>query len=252
MKKAIFFLFFQILLLADVKSDVNFSLYKETEHFQVFCEPQDQEASDVLLTNAEANFEKFSNDFQVFYTDKFKIMVYPNIQSFHEEIGMPDAPDWEVESDGDQTIKIVSPNEPGRVHNFKSIIRCGMAGLAELFIFEKYPKCEENRWLIVGAAFHESHFYIRPVVKEWLCDLKAKNAAIPSVIQMEQNENNFDVDSYRANYALVEFIKEKWGWESVLKLLEDYSAFENIFGVSKEEFRDQWIVFLHEKYPDCF
>jgi hypothetical protein len=89
-------------------------------------------------------------------------------------------------------------------------------------------------------------------VKEWMCDVREKKSQIPSITQLEQNESMkafADIDGFRSSYALVDFVKENWGWETVLKLLEDYASFEKILGVSKDELKEQWILFLDKKYP---
>jgi len=47
---------------------------------------------------------------------------------------------------------------------------------------------------------------------------------------------------------LIDFIKQKWGWVAVLAIAGDYSNFEKILGVSKEEFNKQFVAFVVQKY----
>ncbi len=248
--KVIFFLFF--LFFVQLKAE-NFSLYKESSHFELYCEEKDQKAGDFLLKLAERHFVKLSKDFNENYKNKIKIMVYPDITAFHNAINKPSSPEWLVGgSDVEkQSINIVSPNNPGSVHNYDSIMRVSKVSLAHLFIHNKYNNKGYPRWLNQGASFLVSNYFIRPIVKEWFLEVQSKNITIPSIEQLDNIDDELafvKIDGYRISYSLVEFLNEKWGWDIVLKLFDDYGSFEKILDVNKEQFKTQWIQFVKNKY----
>jgi hypothetical protein len=49
----------------------------------------------------------------------------------------------------------------------------------------------------------------------------------------------------------VDFIKQKWGWDKVFALAADYSQFEKILGMSKDEFNNEFIAYLKQNYGEC-
>ena len=50
------------------------------------------------------------------------------------------------------------------------------------------------------------------------------------------------------SYSVVDFMVQKYGFEKVIALLDASSAFEDIIGISLENFEIDWINFLKENY----
>ncbi|MEI6242276.1 MAG: hypothetical protein WCP39_02595 [Chlamydiota bacterium] len=229
------------------KDHLPFPLYKETEHFHLFCANEVPVTADDLLSNLEGHFAKLSKDFQYECEGKIPFIVYPNIEAFHDYIQNPKAPNWMVTCFEGNSIFSVSPKNPGPIHTYQSILRCGMVSLTKFFLKEKYTGFVPN-WLWEGVAFYESHLYSMFYDRSWLFG-NEKAGSLPSLDQLERDKIKMEnVYLYnRCSYSLVDFIMEKWGRDKVIALLEDYSSFEKILGVSKEELMDQWSIFLDNK-----
>lgn len=232
----------------------NFPLYLENEHFQIFCEEKDQAAANQMLQILESHFGKLSKDFEHLYTDKIHIHIFPTIEQFHEAIHWPSAPAWIVANSGDglepHTFFIVSPVNPGTYHSFESILKISVVNLTKLFIADKYKK-HSPYWLRIGIAFHEAGMVQKNLTKR-LIEVKNSKGLIPTLHQLETVplEEFNQIGGYSYAYALAEFIIQTWGWEKVLALLDDYSSFESVLEVSKQDFRELWINFLMTHYTE--
>ena len=53
---------------------------------------------------------------------------------------------------------------------------------------------------------------------------------------------------YDLGYFLIEYIVEKWGWESVLKLVEDNGEIKRVLGISEKAFEREFYESLAQKY----
>lgn len=227
-------------------------LYKETNRYIVYCMSSDQKNADIMIEKGEAFIEELSNDFKHTYSKKMNLYIYPDLVSFHKAINSPNAPDWVIGCHGGNISKIVSPSNPGPVHSYESILLSERSGLVTAYIYDKYSNNDSiPRWLHQGVALYKAGFYSPEKVT---LDLTHDIAKLPSLEQLEsiKKEDNAltfsKVNGFYVSFSLVEFIIQKWGWESVLNLLENYSNFEKVFGLSKKEFQEQWLEFLRN-YP---
>ena len=83
-----------------------------------------------------------------------------------------------------------------------------------------------------------------------LVTLAKNHTLVPALKDLE----NPDFDSFAkqygfaCSYALVAFMKERYGWEKVLQLASQYDSFEEVLGLSKEEFRDEALAYIDATY----
>jgi hypothetical protein len=224
-------------------------LYKETSHFKLYCTAVDQVVSDDMLNHLEILFEKLSYEFEHNYSKKISFYVYPDLASFHQAIDCPDAADWVGSYVNENVIKTVSPNNPGPIHNYNSVMKSKELGLVAVFIYNKYPKHGFiPRWLHQGVGLYKANYFSSNTLKS----LDKNIDALPALKQLESINKEDDVafnnaNGFQVSQSLVQFMYEKWGWNSILALLEDYSKFEEILNVNKEEFHAQWIEFIKAK-----
>jgi len=224
-------------------------LYKETDHFKIFCTPIDNIASDEMLTQEELFFNQLVSEFNHTCSKQVQLHIYPDLISFHQAINWPDAPDWVI-GHGTHKRKTVSPRNPGPFHSFNKVMRANKSALTMLFIQDKY-KNKKNipYWFEQGVGLFKADFY----ANEKLSDLLPSDISLlPSLEQLEAvekyNTKAFDkLNGFRVSFSIIQFIDQKWGWNTILELLENYSQFEEVVGCSKLEFKEQWLSFLIEK-----
>lgn len=229
----------------DDTSDLSF--YKETDHFQTYCLEQDNTAADLMLQNLEQYWIQWNQDiFSVPFSNKIKLSIFPDIQSYHLKIlGNSSAPDWVVCTQGRDFISLVSPKNPGSIHSEESIMKCGRLCLGWIFTYQKYG--DQPRWLVIGLPYYEVKMYSKDLVDQYLLN-KNNELEIPLLSQLETLDgHSLDRSGKIACYLLTEFLIDQWGLDKALALLNDYSSFETILGVSKEEFRIKCIQHCQSK-----
>jgi RNA polymerase sigma-70 factor, ECF subfamily len=241
---------------------VELPLRAESTHFQLYCLKEDATAGNLALCVAEEYFSKLTADLRHTPATKMKLKVYPNITSFHEAMGTPQAPNWSVASaQGNLTVSISSPLNlppewaPGRKHDTTSLCCCMVASMTCSLLDSKYHK-EIPAWLVEGIAMYE--FPMRTAYSYTRLNAMANNPkTITNFATFAQLSfaNHSWVDFFKKTpngydclYLLVDFIKQKWGWDAVLALCDDYAQFEKILGMTKEEFNRAWVAFIVEKY----
>lgn len=229
------------------------TLYKETERFKVFCTQIDYDVADEMLNIEETFFKQLSIEFDHQYNNRVLLYIYPDLASFHNAINLPNAPDWIIgETNNKNERKTVSPRNPGPKHSYDSVIRANKNGLVTLFIYDKYKNQSPiPYWLHQGVSLYKADFYSDKKIKT----LTENISLLPTIEQLEDIEKNnaiafAQVKGFFVSFSIIKFIDQKWGWNSILELLNDYSKFEKIFKVSKQEFNDLWIKFLIANYRD--
>jgi purine nucleosidase len=225
------------------------SLNIETNHFKLYCMPNDTEAGHKVLDIAEKNFKKLSENFKHTYSTKINLYVFPSVQDHHNAIGEPSAEDWLVNKCITDTHSIftVSPNNPGTHHSAQSILDLNIVGLTQLFIEDTYTN-PKPRWFSLGIGL----WFAKWVSTTALKALAQDHTIIPELQQIGAPSEKLDSQMIlqACSYSIIEYIHQKWGWDAILALLADYSSFEKILGSSQETFRDQWIEYLDSNYLD--
>lgn len=213
-------------------SDLHFSA--SSEHFEIACTEQDIKESNALLQLSELLYAQLSQEFRYQFPDKIHVCLFPDIISLHRAINKEDAPDWWIISFGSQ-IRMVSPRNPGPYHSAENVRKAFLKTLVEAFIYNKFNKHNAPWWLVAGVSakrvdwpYHQLPSFF-PKIQE----LEVATYGIPGMGWCAM--------------SLTSYIEEKYGKEFLLKLLEDYSSFEQVLGLSKEELSDEWHAFLKKE-----
>jgi hypothetical protein len=224
--------------LSSHEEPLNLTFYRETEHFQACCLGQDCAATDSVMQDLEQYWVKWNHEvFAVILPKKIKLDIFPDIRSYNLKIfGSGSYPGWRVctanESEG--TISLVSPKNPGPVHSEESIMKAGRLCLGWIFTHQKYGMVPF--WLCRGLAYSQVKIYSKETINQYLLN-KNGEIQIPSLANLEEENKAADRPALIASYILTEFLVDNWGLDKTLALLNDYSSFERILGISKDEFR---------------
>ena len=73
---------------------------------------------------------------------------------------------------------------------------------------------------------------------------------IPSLALLSKYDSDVfcEVGGYSFSYTLIDFIIQKWGFKKVLALINNYDLFEDIFGITMEEFELEWREYIKRYY----
>jgi len=235
--------------------------YKESDHFRLYCLENDQNASDEILNVLENNYARIANDFQDDLEGQVPIEIYPSIQAFHERMGRPNSGDWFVALANGKDLPhlkagmyMVSLNNPGSVHNQNSVHLAAIHELTHFFIFKK-AQGDLPPWMHEGVANYEAGKFgtktadfmaksIHHMAEIW----ETKGIPTLSMLSTLDSDVFCEIGGYAFSYTLIEFVVQRWNFETLLKLIQRFDRFEEILGVTKESFESEWKEFVTDRY----
>lgn len=220
-------------------------LFRESPQLLFYCAvSQDNDVSmHDLAHHLETFFIELSQKFNHTYVNPISVTVYPALTDFHNAINAPGSPAWIIGQAEKDSIMGVSPANPGPYHTYASVVCAYKVSLATLFVEDMYKHhALIPHWLHMGVSLYVSQFFNSVKNREKL----AKNVTnLPNLEQLDTipkyDTVSFDYyHGFNMSYSIVEFIYRYWGWDTVLKLLNNYEMFGDVMGVSKQEFILQW------------
>lgn len=217
----------------------------ESNHFKFYSKEQDKECLKDLSSVLEDNYTRITNDLHTPLNKKVDIYIYSDLSTYHKAIDQPDAPSWVVGNAvwGSNAIQMVNPlNADGRpysdfmkviVHEFTHVvvrnINSDVKGIPI--------------WLNEGVAVLEAEQ--NSGVHQVLLNSKSTEK-FPTLKDLEIDPITFGKDNgYEFSYSIVDYINKTYGYEKLIALIKAPSKFNNILGVSKDNFQRNWIANLN-------
>nr|AGS52035.1 hypothetical protein [uncultured bacterium contig00008] len=219
----------------------------ESEHFRIFYyEGEDIRTINMLLGTFEDNYERITSALQVRLSGKSDVYVYPDLKTYHNAIGRPQAPDWSVGAYQDGVIRMVSPDNPGptsdfnamlvnAVHEFVHLVadkinRTGtMTGNAPIYLGEGVATFLAGQGQYVGQN-------ITPALL---------NNNFPSMAAL--NSLTGDNGLYDYGYAFVQYVVSEYGYDGLINLYKNPNI-QTVFNINSNDFRENWIQYLKDYY----
>lgn len=227
-------------------SDDNFKLQMENENFKFYSFNQDKDCLDDLAKVLKDNYSRISKDLNINLKDKIIIEIYPDINSYHNSIGSPNAPDWVVGTGWGNKIKMVSPLNPGKQHTYETLKQVVVHEFTHVAISSINSNLDSiPLWLNEGTAVYEAKQMsdnTRVAIKE-----KVNNNEIPSLSKMSP-ENFSATGGYAFSYTAIEYIVKNYGYDTLISLLKTPTNLEKIIGTNMIEFEGNWRSYLKENY----
>ena len=218
---------------------------KETEHFVFCCTNQDVEILETLAEALEGCYSRVTSDLGKALSEKTKVYISPNLRAYHEMIGRPDDPDWSVGQGHDSAIYMVSPLNPGPAHTYDDMLPVVVHEFTHVVVAENFGR-KVPTYLNEGIAYYEagqgkgSGYYVQA---------DRRDETLPSLKEMDGWKSYVNMSDYDAGRAYayggiyVNFVVEKFGFDSVVSLLEGKPQTE-AFGMSMEEANEKWMDYL--------
>jgi len=212
---------------------------KESDHFRFYCINKDIEVLEDLTKKLEDNYERITNDLKTYPEEKTDIYIYSDVETFHESLDMTNSPGWVVgKLMNNKEVHMVSPSNPGEYHDYDSILRSSLHSFTRVVIMNL--NTITPAWLSAGVPAYESQDNIS-FPKDF------KEEKIPELTQLE-SPSSMNQSIFGFGYTLVEFIVEKYGYDTLIDLIKKPDNYEDIFGFNKEEFEKQWRTYIIDKY----
>lgn len=151
------------------------------------------------------------------YDKEIIINVFDSIEELHLDVFGEKKEEWLVSyENGEFGIKVVSPLNPGNVHNYEVILEVISKSVADIILknnFKNVPK-----WLDITT-------YITGLNTE------TKTNSKPSIIKLKE-EGYFNFSDC---YFITRYIAETFGKETILKILKNPTKYNEILKLSDEE-----------------
>ncbi len=220
---------------------------RETEHFVFYCMDQDVKALDDLAEALEGCYERTTTDLGKTPSGKVKVNIYPDIDSFHNAMGRPNAPDWSVGEAKNGALYMTSPLNPGPAHDYDGMLQIAVHEFVHIIInlFGNVPS-----YLHEGVACYEARQYSYQELSEFVTNLmnKGQFLGLPDVEKFTSSSPGM----YEYSYLFVDFIARIYGFDAVVALLEGKSlaaATENSgASMQSQSFNQFWFQQIDNLY----
>lgn len=218
-------------------ADSLLTLTKSTDHFTFLFSGNDLSNVEELARRLEHDYQKILDDFGLKTMPKTKVRVYPDKKSFHQGINFPNAPAGLLATAfGKDDFRMTSPNS----------VNSEDSALLVKMVTHEFTHCvhlnidyspNNPRWLWEGVANFEAGWFVNPAEIE-----VARNKSIPPLSMLT---NGLE---YELGYAIIEAIKEIWGFEKVVELIRKRGDTMAVFHIQQNDFEDKVYKQIYRKY----
>ncbi|KUO74574.1 MAG: hypothetical protein APF77_08180 [Clostridia bacterium BRH_c25] len=214
----------------------------DTDHFKYYSYDNDADVLGELGKELEAEFDGITSRLQYVPQEKIDVEIYPDVDTFHTCMGYPDSPDWLVGYAGNGKVQMVSPNNPGPVHSYESLMKAVVHEFTHIII-RGHNKGAIPIWLNEGIASYEAQNieYIKEAISG---EVKYKH--VPSFTELDQ-KNFAERHGYQYSITIVEFLVKTYDYDRLVEMIKNPDI-EKVYGVTEEELHKKWVLYLEENY----
>jgi RNA polymerase sigma-70 factor (ECF subfamily) len=185
---------------------------------------------------------------QTSFNSKIDVFIYPDVQSFHNAINVPDAPDWVVGAANKNELIMVSPLNPGSAHTYESLIKAIVHEFTHTVVlnFRKNGLVGLPNWLNEGYPYYEANQLSESQRK--LVQSNLINNTTPSWSELEKADSyQFgDLNGYPISATFIEFLIESYGIDKLKQFIIEPESVKKIYNMSKEDLEVLWLKHLKQ------
>ena len=217
-----------------------------TDHFFIQYSEQDIASIEGIAATLERNYIQLISDFGLEQLPQTTIRIYPDKETYNNAVLSPNAPLWQMGRVWDANeIRVLSPvtaqKLTGETLQINEIVLHEFIHSIHLNLVKDGTKVPG--WFWEGLAIYKGccKWIGNPLELDYM-----KKGKYPSLKKIS-NDQKVGL-KYDLGYFLIDFIVERWGWESVLKLIDLNGAIEAALGVSEKAFENAFYRDLEERY----
>lgn len=205
----------------------------ESDHF-ILKHAENNDMSE-LINELEKTYTYFSNTYDIKLIKKTLVYVYPNIDDYHIGIGMPNSENWSVGTAENLGLYMVSPYNPGGVHDYNGIIKVASHEYIHFITMQliSYNIFLAPTWLNEGFAVYESGQY--KMMEEQIKGMIYENSGIPSWDKLAKQNNFVQLGGYQYSPAIIHFLVENYGRNKLLTLIKKKGNVKEVYGKKVEQ-----------------
>lgn len=225
-------------------------LQKASLHFDFYSLAGDQGILNDIAKALEDEYRRITLNLNTGFSEKIRVYIYPDLNSFHLGIFLPDGPDWVVAAAGVNELKMVSPMNPGSAHNYKSLMQAIIHELVHTTVLK--ARGDQGlvglpKWLNEGYAFYEA----RQMTQHMRQMAKSKYAKqdLPrwSDLDRASVEEFGAMDGYVLSATIIEFLVKVHGRDKLIKFINNPENIKKIYGETEEELEKSWGEYLRDR-----
>lgn len=195
-----------------------------------------------LFKKLQDNVEQLNKKYKHVPSSKITIEIYPDLPTFHQAMGEHDAPNWFMGTLENNTLKIVSPLNPGPEHTYESILKSTVHLYAMWLISDINPAAP--KWIRQGIGGYESKQMSPDFIKSSIADV-IEQGRVPYFDELNNDTWDFGtMKGFQLSYSIVEFIILKYGVGNLNQLIRNLDGFQEVFHCSETELYEQWVEYL--------
>jgi len=209
------------------------------DNFSFYYEKSDDKTVDAVLKVLNENSSRVKTSLKIKENALINVYIYSSVYSLHLHrfgffIGIF-LPDWYVGDNTNQSVLIVSPNNPGSAHSYESIMGACVHEYVHVLTDRINPNTE--KWIKEGIAVY-------------LAGQKPERSSIRRASIAFSDFSNINglkfgkIGGYPLSYILIEFIEKKYGFDKILELINSNNDYAKTFGKGKREIYDEWMDYL--------
>jgi RNA polymerase sigma-70 factor (ECF subfamily) len=209
-----------------------------TEELNAGTPNNDKKVYQDIIDQLKDSVDRISERLRHKPSKKITIEIYPDLHSFHQAVGEPDAPDWFMGTIEDHTIKIASPLNPGPDHTYQSILKSTVHLFTMWLVKDINPATP--KWIYQGLGGYEAGLMTKDYINESITEL-VEQGRVPSFEDLENNTWDFEkMKGFQFSYTLSEFLLLRYGPDGLNKIIRNPLDFEGAFNCSSSEIHEQW------------
>jgi len=195
-----------------------------------------------LFNELKGQVERIFTTYRHRPSQKVIIEIYPDLHTFHQAMGEPDAPNWFMGTYDDNKIQIVSPLNPGPEHTYQSVISHTLSLFTMWLLKDINPFAP--KWLTHGLGGHEakqmSQEYIQYSTSEAI-----RNDNVPSFQALTDESWDFEkIGGFAFSHLIVEYLLHTYSYDAINTFIRDSTDFQGAFQLSEAELHARWVQYL--------
>lgn len=213
------------------------TLKKSTEHFTFLYTEIDSINVRHIAGRLERSYDKILNDFKIENIPVTMVRIYPDIKSFHQAINFPNAPDYILATAfGKDDFRMTSPNSVSQEDSLTLIQNVTHEFTHCVHLNIDYSP-NNPRWLWEGIAMFEADWFFDPQEIDII-----KNKQFPPLATLNNGQE------YELGYAIIEAIKDIWGFDVVIDLIKKRGDTQVVLQISQNQFEEKIYERIYTKY----
>ena len=167
------------------------------------------------------------------------LIVYPSHKDLHRKtLGFAGyfLPDWFIGDNTRQWVLITSPGNPGPAHGRESIEQAAVHEYVHVLTDRINRKL--GYWLKEGFALYLAGQKPSAAAVHAYAGISWEDYSKPSALQFA------DVGGYTLAYTLIQYLTDRYGWDTVVSLVPADAELEQILGISPRRLFDDWKAWI--------